>query len=87
MCLTYQAYVNLEYVGGGSRGQAGPDILMAAFYPDYCFLISLIGKPWIGGHGKMEGLRTRLKLRRDFSRLSSAMSGARLEVKMPTASG
>ena len=52
MCLTYQAYVNLEYVGGGSRGQAGPDILMAAFYPDYCFLISLIGKPWIGGTGK-----------------------------------
>ena len=36
-------------VGGGSRGQVGPDILMVALCPDYCFLISLIGEPWIGG--------------------------------------
>ena len=49
MCLAYQAYVNLEYVGGGSRGQIGPDILMVALCPDYCFLISPIGEPWIGG--------------------------------------
>ena len=33
----------------GSRGQVGPDILMVALCPDYCFLISLIGEPWIGG--------------------------------------
>ena len=44
-------------VWGGSRGQVGPDILMAAFYPDYCFLISLIGKPWIRGHGKWGGVK------------------------------
>ena len=71
----------------GSRGQVGPDILMVALCPDYWFLISLIGEPWIGDMENGGGIKDMPKTRRNCSRPSSVMSGARLEVKMPTASG
>ena len=39
--------------GGLIGPQVGANTLVAALYPDYCFLINLTGKPRIGGCGKM----------------------------------
>ena len=69
--------------GGLIGPQVGANTLVAALYPDYCFLINLTGKPWIGGCGKMcvGGQGHPLNLRRNCSRLLSVVSEARPEVQ------